>query len=143
MIETTSAAQRASADLAAQRASADLAAQRASADLLIDQDRLSEILGRQVRATRLRFKPGLSTTAVLLDASNGQGAPGWIQASHPAHLDKLRKAVELAQQRGQRVHLLEAGGLLIAHGTIDTDPRLQKGMDALRSVHPSITEAVD
>ncbi|MCK0113552.1 phosphotransferase [Ornithinimicrobium sp. F0845] len=115
---------------------------RASADLLIDRQRLSEVLGREVRATRLRFKPGLSTSAVLLDASGGSDAPGWIQVSHPGHTDKIRKAVELAGERGQHVHLLQTDGLTVAHGTVDTDPRLQKGLDGLRSVHPSVTDAV-
>ncbi|USQ81966.1 phosphotransferase [Ornithinimicrobium faecis] len=114
---------------------------RASADLLIDASRLSELVGREVRATRLRFKPGLSTSAVLLDAAS-ETAPQWIQVSHDAHLDKLRKALEKARERAQRVHLIRTGDLTIAHGTIDTDPRLQKGLDGLRELHPFVSEAV-
>lgn len=124
-----------------ERAATEGPATRASAELLIDRHRLSELLGREVRATRLRFKPGLSTSAVLMDAA-GQEPPGWIQVSHPAHLDKLGNALELAGQRGQQVHLAKVDGLTIAHGTIDTDPRLQKGLDSLRPEHPSVTEAV-
>lgn len=112
---------------------------RASADLLIDRQRLSEVVGREVRATRLRFKPGLSTTAVLLDATDG---PEWIQASHRAHADKLGKAVELAAQRGRDVHVHEVDGLTVAHGPVDTDARLQKALDQLRPVHPSVAAAV-
>jgi len=122
------------------RAAGQTVTARASADLLIDRERLSTLLGRQVRTTRLRFKPGLSTSAVLLTA--GQDDPGWIQVSHPGHTDKLRKAVELAGERGQQVHVLQDGELTLAHGTIDTDPRLQKGLDALRPVHASVSEAV-
>lgn len=114
---------------------------RASADLLIDRARLSELVGRDVRADRLRFKPGLSTSAVLVDTA-GQEAPQWIQVSHDAHLDKLRNALELARDRAQRVHLVRTGDLTIAHGGIDTDPRLQKGLDALRELHPFVREAV-
>lgn len=114
---------------------------RASADLLIDADRLSELIGRPVRATRLRFKPGLSTLAVLQD-TEGAGAPQWIQVSHDAHLDKLRNALALARERDQRVHLIRSGELTIAHGSIDTDPRLQKGLDGLRELHPFVSEAI-
>lgn len=114
---------------------------RASADLLIDAERLSELVGREVRATRLRFKPALSTLAVLVDAAS-ETAPQWIQVSHDAHLDKLRNALEKAQERAQRVHLIRTGDLTIAHGNIDTDPRLQKGLDGLRELHPFVSEAV-
>lgn len=114
---------------------------RATADLLIDQERLSSLVGRPVRASRLRFKPGLSTSAVLEDAEP-EATPGWIQVSHDAHLDKLRKALERAEQRGQRVHLIRTGELTIAHGAIDTDPRLQKSLDGLRELHPYVSEAI-
>lgn len=114
---------------------------RAAADLLIDHEGLSSLVGRRVRASRLRFKPALSTSAVLEDPA-GEHAPGWIQVSHDSHLDKLRKALERARQRGQRVHLVRTGDLTIAHGAIDTDPRLQKGLDGVREVHPFVSEAV-
>lgn len=115
---------------------------RASADLLIDAHRLSDLLGRPVRATRLRFKPALSTTALLLDA-RGDRPPQWVQVGHPEHADKLRKAVELAHERGQVLHLREVDGLSILHGTIDTDPRLQKGLDAVRETHGPVTAGVE
>lgn len=114
---------------------------RASADLLIDSGRLSELVGRDVRATRLRFKPGLSTTAVLLDPA-GRTAPQWIQVSHDEHLDKLRNALDRAEKRSQRVHLVRTGALTVAYGDIDTDPRLQKALDGLRELHPLVGEAV-
>ncbi len=113
---------------------------RASADLLIDSDRLSELVGAQARVTRLRFKPGLSTTAVLL-LRHAEHRPHWVQVSHDAHLDKLRKALNRAEQRGQRVHLIRTGELTVAHGPIDTDPRLQKGLDGLREACPSLSAA--
>lgn len=114
---------------------------RASADLLIDAERLSELVGREVRATRLRFKPGLSTSAVLQDVAS-QTAPQWIQVSHDAHLDKLRNALDKARERAHRVHLIRTEDLTIAHGSLDTDPRLQKGLDGLREIHPFVSEAV-
>lgn len=114
---------------------------RASADLLIDRARLSELVGRDVRALRLRFKPGLSTSAALVDTA-GAEPPHWIQVSHDAHLDKLRNALELARDRAQRVHLVRTGDLTIVHGDIGTDPRLQKGLDGLRTLHPCLREAV-
>lgn len=115
---------------------------RASADLLIDRDRLTDVLGREVRASRLRFKPGLSTTAALQGLGGENSLPGWIQVSHPAHHDKLHNAVRRARERGEQVHVLQVDGLTVAHGAIDTDPRLQRGLDALRTAHPSISEAL-
>ncbi|WP_161958508.1 phosphotransferase [Ornithinimicrobium cavernae] len=114
---------------------------RAAADLLIDGERLSALLGRPVRATRLRFKPGLSTTAVLVDPA-GTVPPGWIQVSHPGHQDKVRNALRRAHDRDLHVHVLRTGDLTVAHGDLDSDPRLQRGLDGLRSVHPSVRQAV-
>lgn len=115
--------------------------ERASADLLVDSDRLGALVGRPVRATHLRFKPALSCLAVLLDAE-GVAAPHWIQVSHDAHLDKLRNALEKARARAQRVHLIRTDDLTIAHGTVDTDRRLQRGLDGLRELHPFVSEAI-
>lgn len=120
---------------------------RATADLLIDAARLSELVGRPVRAVRLRHKPGLSTSAVLLD-TEGTRPPGWIQVTYPGHIDKLHNALRRAGDRGQLVHVREVphdlapGGLLLAHGEIDSDPRLQRGLDTVRGAHPSIHEAL-
>lgn len=120
---------------------------RDPADLLIDQARLSELVGRPVRAVRLRHKPGLSTSAVLVD-TEGTRPPGWIQVTYPGHVDKLRNALRRAGDRGQLIQVREVpaalapGGLLLAHGEIDSDPRLQRGLDTVRGAHPSVHAAL-
>lgn len=120
---------------------------RVTADLLIDPTRLSELLGRPARATRLRHKPGLSTTAALVDPT-GDHAPGWVQVTHAEHQDKLDNALRRARERGQQVHLrtvpesLAPGRLQVAWGGFDTDPRLQSGLDTVRVAHPDLPEAV-
>lgn len=120
-----------------------LTGERATADLLIDHSRLSEVVGRGVRAHRLRFKPSLSTTAVLVDgAGAGAGVPQWIQVSHAAHGDKVANAVRRADERGQRVEVRQVDGLTVALGDLDTDPRLQRGLDAVRTRHPSVADAL-
>lgn len=127
-----------------QAAPVEHAAGRETADLLIDAGRLSELVGAPVRATRLRHKPGLSTVGVLLpqDAT----VLGWVQATRADHLDKLRNALRRAADRGQQVHVLrvpDAGAELhLAHGDLGTDPRLQRGLDALRTAYPCVREAV-
>lgn len=120
-----------------------LTGERATAELLIDRSRLSEVLGRGVRAHRLRFKPSLSTTAVLVDCDGaGAGVPQWIQVSHAAHGDKVANAVRRADERGQRVEVRHVDGLTLALGDLDTDPRLQRGLDVLRTRHPSVADAL-
>lgn len=120
---------------------------RETADLLIDSARLSELVGRPVRATRLRHKPGLSTRAVLFDAAS-DCPPGWVQVTYREHVDKLRNARRRAGERGQHIELREvpsslAGGdLLLAFGEIDTDPRLQRGLDIVRETYPSVHDAL-
>ena len=120
---------------------------RVTADLLIDSARLSELLGRPVRASRLRHKAGLSTTAALFDPTAEQ-PPGWVQVTHPEHQDKLSNALRRAGVRGQQVHLravpesVAPGRLKLAWGGFDTDPRLQSGLDTVRVAHPDLPEAV-
>lgn len=120
---------------------------RVTADLLIDSARLSEFLGRAVRTSRLRHKAGLSTTAALLDPTEEQ-APGWIQVTHAEHQDKLSNALRRARKRGQQVHVrtvpesVAPGGLHLAWGGFDTDPRLQSALDTVRVAYPDLPEAV-
>ncbi|MFW5469279.1 phosphotransferase [Knoellia sp. CPCC 206435] len=118
-----------------------LTSERVTADLLIDRARLSEVLGREVHACRLRFKPFLSTTAVLA-VDGGSAVPHWIQVSHDAHGHKVVNAVRRAVERGQRVEVRHVDGLTVALGALDTDPRLQRGLDVLRTCHPSVAGAL-
>lgn len=120
----------------------------ATAGVLLDAVLLSDLVGRSVVATRLRHKPGLSTTAALIGLNGpDQGRPyGWVQVCRPQHLDKVANAMRRAAVRGQHIVVREVPGrpeVRLVTGTIDTDPRLQRGLDAIRGVVPSITEAVD
>lgn len=102
-----------------------------TADLLLDHERLSALVGRPVRATRLRHKPGLSTLAAL----TRDGRPvGWAHAVTAGHLVKLDKTLHRARERGLTVRICPAGdGITLAWGCLDSDPRLHR---ALRELGP-------
>lgn len=115
-----------------------------TAGLMLDHAALSELVGAPVRATHLRHKPGLSTTAALVDAADGFFV-GWAQACHEGHLDKVRNAVRAAAERGLRVHVrLVQGspGMRLVHGSIDTDPQLRRGLRTLGPALPSVESSV-
>lgn len=114
-----------------------------TAELILDADRLSGLVGRPVRATRLRHKPGLSTVAALLPRQLGWfGAPGgsagtssdpigWVQVCEPGHVDKVHNAERRADERGLElvVRELPDSGLWLLHGGLSTDARLARGLD--------------
>jgi hypothetical protein len=118
----------------------------ATARVLLDRERLSELVGEPVRATRLRHKPGLSTTAALVgDGPDGSRVLGWATVSHAGYRDKVSNAVRRAAERGRSVRVRPVRGedddLLLTTGPIDTDPRLHRALDALREVLPSVDDA--
>lgn len=105
----------------------------APATLLLDPRRLSEVVGRPVRATALRHKPGLSTLAVLLDEADA--VLGWVRVATREHWPKLQKAAERAASRagGERVRLLRPEPeLRLAWGPPSTDPRLAAPLRRVR-----------
>ncbi|WP_134323635.1 phosphotransferase [Cumulibacter soli] len=119
---------------------------RHSADLLIDQDKLSALVGHQVRAVHLRHKPGLSTRAALIDPAS-EHPPRWVHVVYPAHTDKLRNALRRRRSRDQfwarEVPRTIAGEqLLLAYGEIDTDPRLQRGLNTVRDTDESVSSRI-
>lgn len=126
----------------------DRAPALATAAVLLDRVRLSELIGRPVRAVRLRHKPGLSTTAALVADDIGGEARfvGWATVSHAGYRDKVSNAVRRAAERGRRVQVVPVRGecddLLLTTGPLDTDPRLHRALDALRPVVSSVDEAV-
>jgi aminoglycoside phosphotransferase (APT) family kinase protein len=119
-----------------------------TAEVLLDRDRLSELVGRPVRAVRLRHKPGLSTTAALVAYGQDTGASvlGWATVSHAGYRDKVSNAVRRAAERGRDVTVRPVHGagddLLLTFGRVDTDPRLHRALDTLRPVLPSVDAAV-
>ncbi|MFV0533031.1 MAG: phosphotransferase [Cumulibacter sp.] len=119
---------------------------RHSADLLIDHDKLSALVGQQVRAVHLRHKPGLSTRAALIDPAS-EHPPRWVHVAYPAHTDKLRNALRRRRARDQfwaRVVPRTIAGeqLLLAYGEIDTDPRLQRGLNTVRDTDESVISRI-
>ena len=99
---------------------------RRTADLLLNGDELSALVGRPLRATRLRHKPGLSTVAALVDRDQ---PVGWVHAVTEAHLVKLDKTIRRAREQGRTVMVRRARrGITLAWGSLDTDPRLHKAL---------------
>lgn len=92
--------------------------------LLLDPSSISELTGREVVASRLRIKPGVSVLAALADARTGE-PEGWARVLWPAGRSKTEKARERAVRRGQRYRLrgLE-GGLVLDCGEVWADPVL-------------------
>lgn len=110
---------------------ARVAAPDPALELLLDPHRLSGLVGRPVRATRLRPKPGVSHTAALLDAQ--ASAPvGWVQALLGEARVKADKAAARAARVGldAQVHRAEVPelDLTLTWGPIETDPRLYRPM---------------
>lgn len=97
----------------------------ATARPVLDPGRLSELLGRPARATRLRLKPGFSTLAAVAYAD---GDAGWIRVATERHRAKIVKAVERARRFCATVEVGEAEGLLVAHGGLASEPGLAKAV---------------
>lgn len=96
---------------------------------VLDAARLSELVGREVRAARIRVKPGSSVVLALTDPGTGL-ADGWARVLWP---DGLSKAVK-AERRAAGLGLVTArrpldgglAGLVLQHGEIRADPRLRR-----------------
>ena len=71
----------------------------AAVEAVLDQDRLSELIGRPVRAARLRIKPDVSLTVGLEDAATGRPA-GWARLMWPSGRAKADRAARRARARG-------------------------------------------
>lgn len=108
-----------------------------TARMFFDPTRLSETIGVECVARRLRHKPGLSTVAALHDAD---GVYGWAQLATPGHDAKIEKARRRAARLGLTMHVRQlADGLTLAFGEVNSDPRLIK---AWRELTPGLKEAM-
>lgn len=101
--------------------------------LILHTARLSEVVGREVTATHLRPKPGVSTVAALVDPD---GTPwGWVRTLTGASAAKADKARLRAAELGLAEELGEArlGGrdTLVQWGPLATDPRLATTLSGL------------
>jgi len=93
---------------------------------VLDADRLSELLGRPVRAARLRIKPEVSVLVSLEDRSTGL-TTGWARLLWPVSHSKAAQAERLAARLGlaqSPVTLPLDEGLLLQSGEVLTDPKL-------------------
>lgn len=100
-------------------------------EIFFTPERLSEIVGEPVTASRLRWKPGLSTQALL---KNADGIFGWAQAVAPPHLVKVEKAIRRATRFGLNVTVkpIPDTDHTLVFGPPETDPGLVKGFNELR-----------
>ncbi len=94
--------------------------------LVLDPGRLAELVGREVRATYLRPKPGVSTVAALTDLD---GMPwGWVRTLTSDAVAKAGKARRAAEEAGLGALVGEAvlpgRDTLVQWGPVVTDPRL-------------------
>lgn len=69
---------------------------------VLDADALSELVGRPVRAVRLRVKPEVSLLMALAERDSGHTA-GWAQVLWPVAASKATKVRLRAQRYGQQV----------------------------------------
>ncbi|MGK2348793.1 aminoglycoside phosphotransferase family protein [Actinomyces sp. W5033] len=91
---------------------------------VLDADALSELLGRPVRAARLRIKPG---TGVLmgLSAPHSERSAGWARVLWPAAAPKATKVRRRAERRGVPVLTRPLPrGLILQAGPELADPKL-------------------
>lgn len=91
---------------------------------LLDADTLSELTGAQVRAVRLRIKPGVSLLVGLADRSTGRTA-GWARLLWPVSASKAIKVQQRAERHGLEVITRTLhDGLILQAGVVEADPKL-------------------
>ena len=102
---------------------------------VLDADRLSELLQRQVRAARLRIKPEVSVLVSLSDRSTGLTA-GWARLLWPVSRSKAAQAERLAASLGLQPPVTRSldEGLLLQCGAVLTDPKLAEPLAQAREL---------
>lgn len=98
-----------------------------------DSDRLSEVLGRPVRADRLRHKPGTSAVARLREAGGGIG---WLATYSTDAAAKLEKTFSRSIGSGlavQQIKVPDYPHHNLVSGPIELDHRLYRPMRPFRS----------
>lgn len=93
-------------------------------DRVLDEDWLSGLLGRAVRATRLRVKPDVAVIIALADTDSGLPA-GWGRFLWPVSRSKAATARRRAELAGTWTREQElGGGLVVDSGPLAADPAL-------------------
>lgn len=92
---------------------------------LLDNNRLSELLGEPVRITRVRYKPGTSVLAAFRLTRNGHPDYGWAMTRTAAGNSKLRRRESYSSTHGGDIRLLQPDGgkpdALVAVGGFEDD----------------------
>ena len=93
---------------------------------VLDVDALSEMLGRPVRAARLRVKPEVSLLVGLVERDSGRTA-GWAQVLWPVSASKAARVRLHAQRYGLQVLTrVMPDGLTLQSGPETADPKLAR-----------------
>ena len=97
---------------------------------VLDEGRLSALIGHPVRAARLRIKPDVSLTVGLEDA--GASRPvGWARLLWPVSRVKADNAARRARRRGRCTEQRELGdGMTLQVGRLAADPALAEHVGA-------------
>jgi thiamine kinase-like enzyme len=116
---------------------ADLALARRDGELpslatVLDDDRLSELVGEQIHVTRVRYKPRTSALVAFHRAGNGKEDYGWAFTTAPADNGKLYGRARSSESRGGGIRLLRPDPHrweeVVAVGGIEDDWALRKNL---------------
>lgn len=103
---------------------------------LLDNGRLSGLLGETVQVTRLRYKPRTSLLVAFRRLRNGSAEYGWAMTRAEAGNSKLFHRAQVSQARGGSIRILRPDNrrpaMLIAAGNAGDDPRLHRNLVWLR-----------
>ena len=104
---------------------------------LLDDGRLSALIGETVQVTRLRYKPGTSLLVAFRRLRNGSTEYGWAMTRAEAGNSKLLNRARASRARGGSVQVVRADNrrpaTLIATGGAGDDPSLQRNLAWLRT----------
>ncbi len=96
---------------------------------VLDEERFSDLVGRPVKATRIRVKPLVSVVAGFADKETGT-PQGWARFLWPISYPKARKAERKAAKfGGTAVSKPLSDGILLQTGEFITDPRLAEHLN--------------
>ena len=103
---------------------------------LLDNGRLSELLGETVRVTRVRYKPGTSLLVSFRRRRNGSFDYGWAMTRTPASSGKLLEREHTVRSHGGDMSILRPDPsnpeTLVAVGGVEDDWALHRNLTWLR-----------
>jgi aminoglycoside phosphotransferase (APT) family kinase protein len=103
---------------------------------LLDDGRLSSLLGESVQVTRVRYKPQTSMLAAFRRIRNGSFDYGWAMTRAEEGNGKLLRRELASRAHGGGIRILRPDGrrpeTLIAAGSVPDDPMLHQNLAWLR-----------